>query len=48
MMRTTLYQPASEERRQSAFAATALQPCHNDAALKTQRSKKLIPVGNLT
>ncbi len=46
MMRTTLYQAASEERRDSAFAAQALQPCHNEAALKTQRSKKLIALSN--
>ena len=45
MMRTTLYQPADEERRQAALRAGDLQDCTNEAALKTQRSKKLIAVG---
>lgn len=45
MMRTTLYQPADEKRRQAALHAGDLQDCTNEAALKTQRSKKLIAVG---
>ncbi|MEM8661692.1 MAG: 5-amino-6-(D-ribitylamino)uracil--L-tyrosine 4-hydroxyphenyl transferase CofH, partial [Pseudomonadota bacterium] len=42
-MRTTLYGDVSEERRQSALAATPLRPVSNDSAGKRQRSKRLAP-----
>ena len=46
-MRTTLYETASEERRNAAFSAQALADCRNEAALKKQRSKRLIDLASV-
>ena len=43
-MRTTLYDDVSAQRKQAAFAASALEPVENAGAGKRARSKRLVPV----
>jgi len=47
MMRNTLYQRVSPERRQAALNAAELQSHTNDSAAKLQRSKKLIDLATV-